>query len=199
MGNAREKDDIDLIMIVKSRTLWASRLLATALVEMLGIRRRPGEQQVKNKICLNMFLAKNYLRLPPDERDFYGAHELLQMKPLWQREDSYKQFLRANRWVKSFFPDAWSDKISEREFSLPTMKSSYFSLGVYPVTFILRFFEWPAKIIQLKYMQRHRTSEVVTDGVLRFHPRDARPWVKRAFAARLARYKLPLDKIFYGR
>ena len=56
-----------------------------------------------------------------------------------------------------------------------------------------------AKYLQLWYMRRHRTHEVLTDTVLRFHPKDARVWVKRKLAARLARLHIPLDIIFYGR
>lgn len=64
------------------------------------------------------------------------------------------------------------------------------------IDMIIEFF---AKHAQLWYMKRHRTSEVITDTVLRFHPKDARIWIKRRFAARLKGYNTPLDKIFYAR
>ena len=66
------------------------------------------------------------------------------------------------------------------------------------VIFLMRLFEWPAKQIQLWYMARHRTHEVITDTTLRFHPRDARVWVKRKLSARLAKFNIPLDKVFYA-
>jgi hypothetical protein len=66
------------------------------------------------------------------------------------------------------------------------------------VVWAFRLFDFPAKLIQLFYMQHHRSNEVVTDSVLRFHPKDARVWVKREFAARLKGFKIPLDKVFYA-
>lgn len=55
-----------------------------------------------------------------------------------------------------------------------------------------------AKFIQLWYMEKHRTYEVITDTTLRFHPKDARVWVKRKLASRLAKFNIPLDKVFYA-
>ena len=55
-----------------------------------------------------------------------------------------------------------------------------------------------AKLLQLWYMRKRRTTEVVSDKVLRFHPRDARVWVKQELQHRLDRFNIPLDKIFYA-
>ena len=70
------------------------------------------------------------------------------------------------------------------------------SFSIYHLAFII--FEPFARMIQLWYMSG-RTNEVVSDTLLRFHPKDARGWVKVALAKRLARYNLPLDNIFYAR
>lgn len=56
-----------------------------------------------------------------------------------------------------------------------------------------------AKYIQLWYMGRHRTHEVITGTMLRFHPKDARVWVRQKLGTRLKRYSIPLDKVFYAR
>ncbi|TSC53191.1 MAG: hypothetical protein LiPW16_466, partial [Microgenomates group bacterium LiPW_16] len=31
--------------------------------------------------------------------------------------------------------------------------------------------------VQLKYMNPRRTTEVISEGIIRFHPQDARKWV----------------------
>jgi hypothetical protein len=64
---------------------------------------------------------------------------------------------------------------------------------------IFIFLEPFAKFIQLWYMRGHRTNEVISDTTLRFHPKDARAWVKRKLEVRLRTYHVPLDKIFYAR
>ncbi len=60
-------------------------------------------------------------------------------------------------------------------------------------------FEIVLKHIQLWYMARHRTHEVISETQLRFHPNDARVWIKRKLATRLRRFGIPLDKVFYAR
>ena len=193
MNNAKKEDDIDLFFIASRGTVWITRLLVTGAVECLGIRRKPGEKDVRNKICLNMFVADDALSLPKNERDFFAAHEVLQMVPLWERGSIYKKFLLANRWAEKFLPNAWEKRNQEsgiRNHGLSLIHAS---------NFLIRLMESVARYAQLRYMSKRRTTEVVSDTVIRFHPADARIWIKKAFAKRLAKRNVPLDKIFYGR
>ena len=190
MDNAGQQDDVDLFFIVSDGTLWVSRLLATVLVEMLGIRRRPKETSVANKVCLNMFMTERGLSVPAGERDCFSAHEVLQMRPLWERGDIYKRFLKANGWAQVFLPNAWKKKNKESRIMNHEKTAKKFLM--------FRLHEPLARAFQLWYMNKHRTNEVISDTTLRFHPNDARLWIKRKLAVRLARYHIPLDKIFYA-
>src|SRR3989344_1293871 len=192
VNNAGLHDDIDLFFITSHSTLWISRLLATIVVELLGKRRKPEDRVVTDKICLNMFMSEDALRLPGGDQDLFAAHEVLQMEPLWGRGDSHWQFLRANVWVKTFLPVAWDIKRSARN-NHPKNTYLWTQLSVV----VLRFFELPAKGVQLWYMRRRRKNEIITRGVLRFHPHDARAWIRNKFTVRLAKYNMPLDNIFY--
>lgn len=194
LNNADEKDDIDFFFITSKGTIWISRLLAIFIVELLGKRRKPTDMIVTDKICLNMFMSEDALRLPKSEQDLFAAHEVLQMKPLWSRGNSYWNFLRANGWVKAFLPVAWDIKRSAHN-NHP--KHTYWWSRV--AVLLLRIVEWPVKNVQLWYMYRHRTNEVISDGVLRFHPKDARGWIRDKFTIRLLKYHMPIDKIFCGR
>lgn len=118
MNNAGENDDIDLFFIVAPGSLWTSRLLATILMELVGKRRRPNDQNVTNKICLNMFMSSGALALPQKERDLFTAHEVLQMEPLWERSGTYQEFLQANSWVRTFLPNAWHWRIMNYELRI---------------------------------------------------------------------------------
>ena len=192
MDNVGKEDDIDLFIITKSGTIWISRMIAALIVSVLGRRRKPEESMVADKVCLNMFMSEESVEIVKKERDLFAAHEVLQMKPLWERGNIYKTFLDKNRWVATFLPNAWAAKskassIEPREVGL--------KFGI----LCLRFMEQPAKVFQLWYMNKRRTSEVVGDYVLRFHPRDARVWVKEALRKRLDHLDIPLDKIFYFR
>ncbi len=189
-SNARKEDDIDFLIITAPKTLWVTRALCTILLDLLHLRRRPGDREFQNLICLNMFMSEDGLAVPSSERDLFTAHEVLLMTPIWERDNTYVNFLRANRWVGTFLPNAWERK--KENGKRKNEKKSFF-------VNLLPFIERPAKKIQLSYMKRRRTTEVVTQNVIRFHPRDARVWIKRALGQRLSRYKIPLDNIFYGR
>lgn len=194
-SNAKANDDIDFFIITSSRTLWITRALSTILLDFVHLRRRPDDTNVRNLVCLNMFMSEDGLSVPKHERDLFSAHEVLLMTPLLDRNVTYKKFLSANRWVKTFLPNAWRSK---SQASNSNVQQGLHSMLVI-VIWISRFFEVPARVIQLSYMQRRRTSEMISDTVIRFHPRDARGWIKKKLGERLKRFNIPLDKIFYGR
>lgn len=195
MNNARIGDDIDLFLVTRSGTLWVTRMMVTLLAESLRLRRRPNDQSVKDKICLNMFVSEDSLALPLGERDLFSAHEVLQMVPLWERGGVYSKFLAANRWVKDYLPNAWKEKASVSRITYHVSRNWIEDL----VIWILGFAELPCKAIQLRYMKKRRTNEVIRSGMIRFHPRDARVWVRKKFGARLKRWNIPLDKFFFCR
>ena len=180
MDNAKGDDDIDVCVITSSGTIWISRLLTVFILELFGIRRRPSDTKVAGKVCANMFLDENHLGLPVKERDLFAAHEVLQMKPLAWRGDTYKKFLKENEWVERFLPNAFKLNLSHK-IKVQSSVSNF-------IVSLLRCFELPAKALQLKYMQKRRSGEVIRDGYVRFHPQDARGWVMK-------KYKRTLDNI----
>jgi hypothetical protein len=202
-SNTRQEDDIDFIIISSPEALWVTRALSTVLLDILRLRRRVNDREVRNRICLNMFISEAGLAVPRTERDLYTAHEVLLMTPLWERGGAYQKFLTANRWVKKFLPNAWKKKNQELRIRNHGQKQNigvFFRLPLIHVSrFLIRLIEPVAQYIQLRYMSRRRSSEIVTDIIIRFHPRDARIWIKRALGRRLAKYDIPLDKIFYAR
>jgi hypothetical protein len=195
MNNADINDDIDLFFITATNSLWISRLLVTIIVEIFFRRRHPNEVEVKDSICLNMFMTEDNLKLPLNEQDIYSAHEVMQMQPLWERGNIYHQFLQANSWVKGYLPNAYKLKIENSKLKNNNFKKN--NSVIFNFTFlILNFFEPLARKIQLWYMQKHKTTEIVTDKVLRFHPEDMRGWIRKAYNNRLNKYNIPLDNQF---
>lgn len=191
MENAKPQDDIDLFFVTSAGSIWITRLLVTLVTQFCGVRRLPDSAQVADSICLNMFMAESTLTLSRAEQDLFAAHEVLQMKPLWQRQHVYYKFLSANRWVGAYLPTALKDKLHNAKKG--TTKPS----GSRLLCSALRIFESVARVTQLWYMEKRRTTEVIEKGVLRFHPKDARLWVKKKYALRLKKANVPLDRIFY--
>lgn len=195
MNNAAREDDIDLFFIVDQGTIWISRLLTTLVMEITGLRRHPRDGQVSDKVCMNMFMTDDAMKIAKSERDCFAAHEVLQMQPVFTRGDTYKQFLKTNSWVKFFLPNAFYGKMKNVKLKVKNEKQN-FTFNILHFTFVI--LEPLARFLQLTYMKNHRTTEVITDGVLRFHPRDARVWVKEKLGQRLAKENIPIDKVFYA-
>lgn len=105
MNNVKKNDDIDLLIITGRNRLWLTRLITNFLVEIIAERRHPKDKNVKDKICLNMFLDEKHLALPKLEQNLFTAHEICQLKILWQRETVYQRFLKENQWYKKFLPN----------------------------------------------------------------------------------------------
>lgn len=182
IDNVKEDDDIDLFVVTSQGLLWTTRFLATFLTEVTGRRRHPGETNVADKICLNMFVDEDHLSVPSFERDLFSAHEVVQMKPLYDKGDTYQKFLQANLWVKDYLPNAY-DSIKYQVLSIKYENKSL--LHCY-ITTLLNLAEIFLKKFQLWYMKKRRTTEVIADGIIRFHPQDARKWVLKKYNQRLS-------------
>ena len=107
MRNAQDQDDIDLLIVTKAGGLWLTRLLTVLFLDFFNWRRLPGQKKVKDKICLNMFLDESHLQIPKAKQNLFTAHEVVQLKPLWERDNLYQKFIKQNLWVKKFLPN-WS-------------------------------------------------------------------------------------------
>lgn len=110
MENAQKSDDIDLFIVTSKNRLWTVRLLVLGLLSVIGQRRKVGEKgrKIAGKICLNTLLEED--RLGQGKGDIYLAHEVLQMKVLWQKDGIYSRYLEDNNWVFRFLPNWISSK-----------------------------------------------------------------------------------------
>jgi len=181
--NADENDDIDLLIVTSKNRLWLTRLLAVFLVELIASRRRPRDINVKDKICLNMFLDEEHLGVPKNEQDLFSAHEVCQLKPLWERNNCYQRFLKANLWVKKYLASSLDVKILRCKDPKKENSSNFL------LSQSLNLLEYFAYKIQVAYMSSRRTSEIVEPHRIRFHPQDCRHWI-------LKKYQEKLKKLF---
>jgi hypothetical protein len=177
VDNAEQGDDIDLLVVTTPQRLWLSRLYLVGLTEILGIRRRPSQTQVADKVCLNMFLETTTLLVPARKQSLYTAYEVLQVKPVVNKQQTYERFLHVNgRWVRRFLPHLPS---SPGEFPQeePLSKSRLMNLG-----------ESASFWLQQRYMKRRQTRELVTRQVAFFHPRNRAKEILSAFSRNYRRF-----------
>jgi len=173
MMDAQESDDIDLLIITRRDKIWTARFLTVLLLEILGQRRRPKSKRIKDKICLNLFLDEAHLRFKKNRQDLYTAHEILQMKPLAEKENIYQRFLKANAWTKDFLPHAFQEKMGMHRQDLNVFSKKRHSKGI--------LIEKVLSSLQLWYMRKRRTTEQVKKGQLFFHPQDKRKEVVKRY------------------
>jgi len=179
VGNAKGGDDIDLLVITSEKRLWLTRFLAVFLAEVLWVRRRPGQKDVKNKICFNLFLSENYLKISAKNQNLFTAHEIAQARLVFEREKTYQDFLNANLWVRKYLPNGFTSHqpptpeggqaaTSHQQDSKLKNKTSAFSNQP---SAILNLLESLAYNLQIKYMESKKTSEKVSKNFAFFHPK----------------------------
>lgn len=101
MQDADKDGDIDIFLVTKDQTLWITRFIVLVITRLLRLMHiHPAA-----KLCWNLIQEENSLALPPSKRNEYAAHEILQMKPLFNRARTYEIFLCKNQWVTEIFPN----------------------------------------------------------------------------------------------
>lgn len=185
MKNSDEKDDIDLFIIAKENTLWTTRLFILLFLQFLGVLRRRNEKNLKNKICLNMLVDENFMSLPKTKRDLYNAHEVVQLLPIFERKNTYSRFINANFWINHFLANAFEYQTMQKNRLID--KESF----VYRILYSIlssSILERLSKKIQLWYIKKHKTKEMITDNLLAFHPLDYKDMVLSLYKKRVKKY-----------
>jgi hypothetical protein len=162
MGHAKEEDDIDIFIVAVHNRLWLARLCALGAAAALGLRRRRGRHVDPDKICLNLFFDEGSLTVPVFKQTEYVAHEVLQMKPLLDKDGVYSRFLKKNAWTGRFFPNAARNSAKKPSFIPRSRQSAY----------IGDLIERIVCILQLWAVDRHRTTEIISGDQLWFFPDD---------------------------
>ncbi len=165
MMDAKEGDDIDLFVITDKNNLWTGRFVCLLVAGLLGRRRRFNQSHTNDKICLNLFFDGRSLSVPLIKHTEYVAHEILQMKPLVDKDNIYRRFLKANNWVFTYFPNAV--EVADSSFSRAQTGSSFS-----PPIWLAQLVELLLKTIQLYFINKHKTKEIITDTQLWFFPDD---------------------------
>ncbi len=167
--NAVRDDDIDFIIICEQGTIWATRFLVYFVLKLLNSKRKRNEDNPNNKICTNFFITNRSLSMSKNRRNIYTAHEIANILPLFDRNNTYQQFWANNAWVHEFLPHVKNVVIETDRRRNATTRA------------LLRLLNPIVKYPQIWYMHPHLTNETITDDMLAFHPRDAMSDTLKAF------------------
>lgn len=183
MDNAQPSDDIDIFIIASGQSMWQMRLIAIVIALLTGVHRSRNTRHTMDKLCFNMFMEVDSLLIPSVKQNLYTAHELVQLKVVIDKGNTYKRLLFANRWIKDYFPNIKIHRPLDLHKSINPYTGKGMGIIVYPLLKLARFCsciaEVLAKKLQLSIMKPHITSELITDGQLWFFPRDFQQRLKR--------------------
>lgn len=163
MMNAKKDDDIDLFIISKRDRLFTARFIGLVLAFLMGLKRKRNVSSASNKICLNLFFDEKNMTVPSKKRSEFVAHEVLQMKPVIDKNTTCLHFLYTNQWVRQYFPNVTIQQITNSS-KRPHRKDL--------LSVICYLSEYMAKKIQLFIINRHKTTELITETQLWFFPDD---------------------------
>ena len=173
-GTPTPTDDIDLLIITSPKRMWLSRLLLTAILNLINKRRKPNAKpnQINNKFCLNMWLSQD--NLTEANQDLYAANELARIIPILNRNQTYQQYIMSNSWLQPILPNFYQSIEAGSELS--RIPHSTFR--------ILNSLDQLAEKLQRKVMKKP-TRETVETNRLAFHPRDYHQEIMGRYRQRL--------------
>lgn len=164
MENCDQSDDIDLMIVTSANSLWLTRPFVVLLISLFFRRRLPNFPKppkfpkFPNEICLNLWFDTTVLMMSLSRQNLRTAHELAQMKPILNKNQTYEKMLFANQWLKTHLAN----------ISLPSIPLSSLS-SLSPLSSLNWLFYW----LQLLYMSPRRTTEKVGLHSAWFHPKGS--------------------------
>ena len=188
MDNASLSDDIDLFFVTKKNTLWLSRLLVNSMLLLMRQKRSRNGIDVKDKICPNMFVEIGSLSFSGKRKSLYTAHEIVQLKTLFDRHDVHSLIFYKNKWVLEYFPNLEFPKVT----SLPS-RSKKSKIVVSVIHSLINPLEKLSYIIQRLYMKDSKSIETATKGRAYFHPVERKKLVMDMYKLRYKRYMKLFD------
>lgn len=194
-SNAGDYSDIDFFIITQKKRIFLARFWANLLPKLFGAR--PTRADTQDKLCLTFFVAEDKLNIADlqcSSFDIYLAYWIIQVLPIYNSGHTYENFIEANAWVSSHFPNFIPHRISPRREIKDSWTSRLSRLMGSTGTF--GFWgdgqEWLARKIQLKClpdslkkMANADTRVVINNQVLKFHDNDRRAKFKEMFEEKM--------------
>lgn len=107
MGNSRPKSGIELFIVSSVGCLWITRVLSFVLLKLLNFSvDKIVDNKFKDNVEISTFVDKGNLSMAR-HCDIYIAHEIAQIKVLFDKGGVYRKLINNNAWVKQFFPNAY--------------------------------------------------------------------------------------------
>lgn len=162
MENAKEASDIDFMIITSANSLWITRAISLLVLFLSGFSlRHAGVSEEEDKLCLNLWIDTESLDWS-QSRNAYIAHEIAQVIPLVNKGKTYELWIKKNKWIFEYWPNA---------LPLPRVGSVIYQRNIF-LHQVLLLLNIGMFYLQLLYMSKKRTREIVNLHEAYFHPYD---------------------------
>ncbi len=180
---ATHKDsDIDLFIVCEPWMIYFVRLVSTYILWKKWVWRKG--DAIRENFCLSFFITSESSNLSEIalKNDIYLYYWIYYMKPIYEINSAYLDFLQANSWV-----EVDSEQLQENNKYLQegSTKYKYSTMSPYSLQFfkylntLIRFFVHP--YTQRSYRKFWMPSGVIiSDSILKFHNSDRRQQVRDA-------------------
>lgn len=202
IGASRPESDIDVLLVARTGRLYTMRLFAVTLMRLTGFYRHGAH--VADHLCLSFSLTERSLDLMPLTKRpddpllrFWSAN----IHVIVERERIFDRFWEANAAFRKPLPHARLRRAAPLVIA-PALLGFVRDLLERLLVGGLgeRVEHWARTYQQRRFAanvtsrsRRGGTDVVISDDVLKFHERDNREEMRRAWYDRLRRYALPLD------
>jgi hypothetical protein len=150
-------EDIDLFIICEDNRVWLTRFFNVIILKILNVYVNNKNPLIK--ICPNIYISESTLSWPKEKRNFYTAHEIAMMQPIYDRDNFYLKFLVNNSWIRDFLPNL------NYEFYIPASEKN--KEGSFLDLLDLVFMK-----IQKSFMSKKRFLEVLNRNFIHFLHKD---------------------------
>jgi hypothetical protein len=181
-GNADARDDIDMTLVVSKHRLWLSRLFEQGIFRLLRVRRKYRDNDVSNKVCVNLYLSEEELDLRHSlDGDICTALELSVLKPMYN-DDFYSRFVAKNQWIRQYFPAIQIDEGEDTQNRrIPFV--SWVGDGIDTIAMWVQLF-------YMRVMRHHSELSFMSPHRIHFFPKDRWDGKKKLLKKQLQRYDL---------
>jgi predicted nucleotidyltransferase len=182
MTGAGPEDDIDIFIVCRPGTVWATRLISVGVLKALGLR--PDGDSRADRFCMSFFLSEDRLDMSvlAAGDDPYLHYWLATLVPVYDAGGVMDALFCANAWVSRRLP-GFRPRRSGGERSVPP--APRWTAALLPAVAAL---ERPARSLQermfpkrIREMANRDSRVVISDGVLKFHVNDRREKYGRLF------------------
>lgn len=163
MLNCRKTDDADVFVVTAGNLLFTARLWAIAIAILMRKRRGP------DSVCLNLFMTDADMTAPLEKRTAYVAHEILQMKPVFSKHNTYGRFITSNAWVYRFYPN------TRRRYHAKRLQAHPHGSAEQLPVLLLQPFEYLLRLVQLAVIAKNKTGFLISRNQLWLFRKDFEP------------------------